>query len=74
VYGQELRFGAAELRQTVRAFALNQGQKSLPQKLGALGQAADFLRLRQQVIVECQCGSHAQSPSSIKYRIIVFTI
>jgi hypothetical protein len=45
-----LRLGAAQLRQTVGAFALNQRQQRFAQKLRALSQTADFLGDRKSVV------------------------
>ena len=53
------------------AFALHQRQKCFAQQLCALCQATDFLGLRQQLVVQCQCCSQCLGSLSIKICIIL---
>jgi hypothetical protein len=72
VNGHELGFSATQLCEAMGAFALYQRQKRFSQQLSALCQSTDFLGLRKQLVVQCQCSSHDENPLGIKSRIILF--
>jgi hypothetical protein len=53
-----LGFGSAEPCEAAGAFTLHQRKQCFADQLGPFGQAADLLRLGQQIIVKGEGGTH----------------